>query len=157
MSWINLTRQSRREIEKERKRERERDLSMPQTLQHEVTAIAEAAEPPEAPQALAHGKKDAERSWQRVERHLMEIRRIATAYRDRPTDTTGIMHNAEQALIHLLVDTPTAHALESDGGSQVVQHGEIPISSASGSGEKPSTQHRRKLPHNCTRRSFSTS
>ena len=94
------------------------DPGMPQTLQHENMAMAAVpahADPPVMPQQQ---RPEIERSWQRVERHLMEIRRLATAFQNQPADTTGIVYNAEQALIHLLVDTPTAQALEPGGTSQ---------------------------------------
>ncbi|CAE7762655.1 unnamed protein product [Symbiodinium sp. CCMP2592] len=50
-----------------------------------------------------------ERSWQRVERHLEEIRRIISSHGG--TTAEAIMRNADMALMHLLVDTPTAEEL----------------------------------------------
>ena len=38
-------------------------------------------------------------------------------------NTAGIVSNAEQALVHLLVDTPTAAALDTPDGESMAGHG----------------------------------
>ncbi|CAE7226564.1 unnamed protein product [Symbiodinium sp. CCMP2592] len=84
----------------------EADSSADNPQQHATTA--------QAPQPQHQGSDTNpdpthERSWQRVERHLEEIRRIISSHGG--TTAEAIMRNADMALMHLLVDTPTAEEL----------------------------------------------
>ena len=72
---------------------------------HQNTVLQEPAAP-----AAERPPNPREHSWERVERHLEEIRRLAATHHG--THGRAILHNAEQALLHLLVDTPTAEALD---------------------------------------------
>ncbi|CAE7223678.1 unnamed protein product [Symbiodinium sp. CCMP2592] len=85
------------------------DMSPPLTMTYEAEEQSAAAG---NNQQLPVEPPARERSLERVERHLTEIRRLAEQYHT--TDAAAnIMYNANQALVHLLVDTPTAEALES--------------------------------------------
>ena len=54
-----------------------------------------------------------QRSWERVQRHLNEIRSLAEAFDN--SQGEAIARTAEIALVDLLVDTPTAEALDQMG------------------------------------------
>ena len=60
-----------------------------------------------------------QRSWERVQGHLNEIRKIAETFGN--SQGEAIARTAEIALVDLLVDTPTAEALDQTGGSQPSQ------------------------------------
>ena len=60
-----------------------------------------------------------QRSWERVQGHLNEIRQIAETFGN--SQGEAIARTAEIALVDLLVDTPTAEALDQAGGSQSSQ------------------------------------
>ena len=98
------------------------DVSMPLTAadEHQHTAAA--------PSHLGHQpstqpeEAERERSWQRVERHLLAIRQLASDRGYSSSNSAGIVFNAEQALVNLLVDTPTAEALDTQGDNHVTSH-----------------------------------
>ena len=99
------------------------DMSMPSTgPMHQETTAAEQDQLEEYNQQIPQGDDARERSWQRVERHLLEIRRLAANRGHNMNNTAGIVSNAEQALVHLLVDTPTAAALDTPDGGSVAGH-----------------------------------
>ena len=56
-----------------------------------------------------------QRSWERVQHHLNEIRNLAEAFDN--SQGEAIARTAEIALVDLLVDTPTAEALDQMGDS----------------------------------------
>ena len=93
-----------------------------------LTAADEHQHTAAAPSHLGHQpstqpeEAERERSWQRVERHLLAIRQLANDRGYGSSNSAGIVFNAEQALVNLLVDTPTAEALDTQGDNHVTSH-----------------------------------
>ena len=98
------------------------DTSMPLTATEEHEHIAAAPNNLEHQASAQPEEADRERSWQRVERHLVAIRQLANDRTYGSSNSAGIIFNADQALVNLLVDTPTAEELDTPGDNPVTSH-----------------------------------